>query len=176
MLEIEEEKLIATALYVLDKLKPNERGMHKVLKILWFADLKHIEKYGRPITYDYYAKMPDGPVLSLLFDIFKAIRAKNGNLYDKYSQYICVYDYYMLTPLKKADADCLSDSDVEAMDESIEENRNFSKTDLSKKSHGIAWEHSCQDISLENILDELGIKGKKRDEILESRMFTGAFV
>lgn len=175
MLEIDELKLMNAALYVLWQLDAKERDFHKILKIFWFADLKHIKEYGRPITEDIYIRMKDGPVLSLLFDIFKDVRNNKEPLCGKYSQYIEVQGRYMINPLRKADMDYLSVSDIKALDKSIEENRAFTKDELSKKSHGIAWKKSAHEISLMNILDELGMQGKEREEVLEAQAFSRVF-
>lgn len=177
MLEIDELKLMNATLYVLWKLNAEERDFHKILKIFWFADLKHIKEYGRPITEDVYYKMKDGPVLTLLYDIFKAVRDNNEPLCSKYSQYIEAQGNYMINPLKKADMDYLSGSDIDALDKSINENRAFNKDELSEKSHGLAWKKSPQngEISLMNILDELGMQGKERNEMLEAKAFARVF-
>jgi len=177
MLEIDELKLMNAALYVLWKLNAEERDFHKILKIFWFADLKHIKEYGRPITEDSYYKLENGPVLTLLYDIFKAVRDNNEPLYSKYSQYIEIQGSYMINPLKKADMDYLSGSDINALDKSIEENRAFKMDELSIKSHGLAWERSFlfSEIRLETILDELGMQGKEREEVLEAEAFAKVF-
>ena len=174
-MEIDELKLINVALYVLWKLDAEERDFHKILKIFWFADLKHVKEYGRTITEDAYYKMKDGPVLTLLFDIFKDVRDNKEPLCSKYSQYIEVQGRCMLKPLRKADIDYLSGSDIEALDKSIEENRAFKMDELSSKSHGLAWKKSDREIYLEYILDELGMQGAEREEVLEAKAFARAF-
>jgi len=42
-----------------------------ILKTLFVADKEHLNKYGRPITFDEYVAMPDGPVPSLAYDLLK---------------------------------------------------------------------------------------------------------
>jgi hypothetical protein len=37
-------------------------------KTIWLADVAHLNKYGRPITFDNYAAMKDGPVPSFTRD------------------------------------------------------------------------------------------------------------
>ena len=43
----------------------------EVLKTLFIADRAHLNLYGRPITYDEYVAMEDGPVPSLAYDLLK---------------------------------------------------------------------------------------------------------
>ena len=38
------------ALYVANRLPKEQCRLHKVFKILWFADMEHLKKYGRTIT------------------------------------------------------------------------------------------------------------------------------
>ena len=42
-----------------------------ILKTLFLADKKHLNTYGRPITFDEYVAMTDGPVPSLAYDLLK---------------------------------------------------------------------------------------------------------
>lgn len=43
----------------------------EVLKTLFLADRAHLNRYGRPITFDQYVAMQDGPVPSLAYDVLK---------------------------------------------------------------------------------------------------------
>ena len=42
-----------------------------ILKTLFLADRAHFNRFGRPVTFDDYVAMPDGPVPSLAYDILK---------------------------------------------------------------------------------------------------------
>ena len=42
-----------------------------ILKALFLADRAHLNQYGRPITFDEYVAMTDGPVPSLAYDLLK---------------------------------------------------------------------------------------------------------
>jgi len=172
---IDEPKLLNVLLYVLGRLNHAEREFHKIFKILWFADIAHIKEYGRLITDDEYMKMEYGPVPSFLYDLLKGIRNHNP-VFDKYRQDISVSGY-KVDPLKAADMDYLSPSDVNVLDESIEENRHLSMGVLTDKSHGQAWKKSAdnQRIYMESILDEIGMSGQDRELVLESYAFSRHF-
>jgi len=43
----------------------------EILKTLFIADRAHLNRYGRPITFDQYVAMQDGPVPSLAYDVLK---------------------------------------------------------------------------------------------------------
>ena len=44
---------------------------YDILKALFLADRAHLNKFGRPITFDNYVAMKDGPVPSLAYDLLK---------------------------------------------------------------------------------------------------------
>ena len=44
---------------------------YDIVKSLWIADTTHLETYGRPITFDNYSAMKDGPVPSEAYDMLK---------------------------------------------------------------------------------------------------------
>jgi len=56
MFSFNKDKSIHSVFFILNEI---EEGcdIHKVCKILYFADQKHLVKWGRPITGDHYIKM-----------------------------------------------------------------------------------------------------------------------
>jgi len=172
---VDESRLLHSLLYVLGKLDQGKREFHKIFKILWFADISHMRDWGRLITGDTYIKMEYGPVPSLLYDIFKGVRDRKSD-FDKYAQYIDVQGYKVV-PLKSVDLDNLSDSDIEKLNKSIEENIGLSMGQLTDKSHGIAWKKSGdnQEINLEYIFEEIGMPACERKLIRENEAFARAF-
>ena len=48
-------------------------GKTKLMKLLFFADKEHLSKYGIPIFYDKYFKLPHGPVPSLTLNIIDSL-------------------------------------------------------------------------------------------------------
>lgn len=56
--------LLNAALWVAERLPEQDRRIHKLFKILWFADLLHLKQYGRSVTGDTYIAMNYGPVPS----------------------------------------------------------------------------------------------------------------
>lgn len=134
----EERKAVAAVLLILNEL--SEVDKHKLAKILFFADQKHLARYGRPITSDSYCKMVNGPVPSIIYDAVKSIN--NPHCYPDshgFEGKIKVSGY-IITPLVPADLDQLSETDVECLQESIKENANLSFAELKDKSHGPAWQ------------------------------------
>lgn len=71
---INPRKLLETLVWVAGRVPGAD--FHKVLKILFYADKAHLERYGRPVVGDRYIKMEYGPVGSFAYDLLK----KNENL------------------------------------------------------------------------------------------------
>lgn len=44
---------------------------YDIVKTVFLADRAHLNKYGRPVTYDNYVAMKFGPVPSLVYDVLK---------------------------------------------------------------------------------------------------------
>lgn len=44
-----------------------------IAKTIFLADYRHLQNYGRPVTYDNFHAMKNGPVPSLTYDILKPI-------------------------------------------------------------------------------------------------------
>lgn len=65
-----DEKKTTQAAALLLRLR-GEKKMHyiKLIKLLYLADRTALLKWGRPITYDHYVSMDNGPVLSKTLDL-----------------------------------------------------------------------------------------------------------
>lgn len=132
---INKEKAKNALLFVATSLE-NDADFHKTYKILYFADQKHLALYGRPIIGDMYVKMKFGPVPSFVKDMVE------GNIEDL-TNVVEVYNRMYIRPLMSVDFDYLSESDLECIKESIEENKILSFTQLTKKSHDSAWDNAA---------------------------------
>ncbi len=124
------EKAVNSLLFVISKLE--KADTHKTYKILYFADQKHLLKYGRPIVGDTYVKMQYGPVPSFIKDV---VNEEIQGL----EEVVAKYNKYFIKPLKEANLDYLSESDIECLTESLEENKDLSFAALTEKSHDDAY-------------------------------------
>ncbi len=138
------EKAVEAILYIVSRI--SEPTLHKVAKVLYFADRKHIDRYGRFITGDQYVAMKNGPVPSATYDILKYIRGDNVPCrFDHARALIFVHGRYNLSVDRDADTDYFSDSDIECLDESIAENGSLSFSELTKKSHDAVYDSADRD-------------------------------
>ena len=145
------EKAVNSLLFVIENLE--KADTHKTYKILYFADQKHILKYGRPIFGDTYVKMPYGPVPSF-------VKSVVDEEIEGLEEVVAKYHNYYLKLLKEPDLDYLSESDIECLEESIEENKNLSFDELTEKSHDLAYNKASWVISYFDIARAAGADEK----------------
>lgn len=112
------------ALYIVNKKEGIEK--HALAKIMYFAEQKHLAKYGAPISSQDFIAMEYGPVPSTTLDEIKFgkdFRIDGRRVYSTSS----FNDEY------------LSVSAIECIEESFEENINLSFTERTDKSHDNAY-------------------------------------
>lgn len=63
------EKLEAAILFFLERANNGHLGKTKLMKLLYYADFDHVERYGSPITGARYRKLDQGPVPNEAFDL-----------------------------------------------------------------------------------------------------------
>jgi len=147
--KFDKEKAISAILYItkallggVDKIKPD---LHKVFKILYFADQEHLALYGRPIVGDYYVAMEHGPVPSNTYDMVKSVRGDSAfcNI-EEFDEYFEVKGRYVY-PKQSPDMEVFSDSDLECIGESIRQNKDLTFHALKTKSHDEAYRRATKD-------------------------------
>ncbi len=152
---------INAVMYILSVLG-GRSDMHRICKILYFADQLHLSRYSRSITGADYIRMNYGPVPSQVDDMFKAVR---GDSYfsdtseaDWLKEYFSFYNRYTIDQKKQPNMDYLSETDIECLNEAIERCKGKNFSELTEMSHGIAWQNTQQDrkMSIKDILREAG--------------------
>lgn len=147
--KFDKEKAISAILYITNDLVKSKNkirpDLHKIFKILYFADQKHLALYGRPIVGDYYIAMEHGPVPSNIYDIVKTVRGDSFFCkIERLDEYFEVKGRYIY-PKQSPDMDAFSESDVECINESILQNKDLSFVTLKTKSHDEAYRRATKD-------------------------------
>ncbi len=145
------DRIKAAILYVLNKV--GETDYHKLFKILYFADQKHLVRFGREITGDQYVAMDRGPVPSETYDLLKHLAGMHSflSLPEDVAKQFSSFNFRsanrglrnpipMVSSNEAPDLDELSASDIDCLSDSIAENKNLSFFDLTEKSHDDAWD------------------------------------
>ena len=166
------EKGLEAVLFIADKLGEVglEADAHAIAKLLFWADKWHLEHFGSQVTGDDYIAMPEGPVPSNIYEIIKSVRGDEYFHYPDdtlsvFQQAFKVESKYVVRAKRKPNLAKLSESEIQALSESVATYGGLSFEERSKASHGPAWKSAKKPngrISLEAIIDEL----PNRDEVL----------
>jgi len=128
------DKILAAMLYLM-KIRQGI-SQYQIVKSVFLADKNHLNETGRPITFDKYVAMEQGPVPSLVYallmqeEVFRIIynrdapwsfeRRGNGNRY---------------YALEEPNFEVLSQTDLEALREGLRVVQKLSSAELSKLLH-----------------------------------------
>jgi uncharacterized phage-associated protein len=147
--KFDRDKALATILYIskrlIDRSGRRAAGFHKVFKILYFADQKHLSKYGRPIVGDYYIAMEHGPVPSKIYDMIKIVR---GDSFIEDTMNLDIFfdvSEHFIFPKQNPAMDELSESELDCIKDSLTENQELSFSELKRKSHDRAYQKALKD-------------------------------
>lgn len=166
-----QEITINTLLYIIQKIG-GTGDFHKVFKILYFADQKHLAKYGTAISQDNYIAMKYGPVPSMAYDILKSMRSDGlmAAMRDQFLPYFELIGNHDIRAKVQPELDYLSISEMQCLDESIKECSQLDFKKRTDKSHGPAWRKANEngDMDLLEIAREGGAQNGMIDYIKES--------
>jgi hypothetical protein len=120
-------RIIESILFVIGKAIEGGRPATKydIAKAIFIADWWHLQEFGRPITYDNYAALPDGPVPSLTLSILEPdfnwrTIGMTGPLWEtrrapKFGKKAIQY----INPRRSADLDRLSETDIDQLEKAL---------------------------------------------------------
>lgn len=138
--KIERKSIVETVLYILGQTGGTD--IYHILKILYFAEQKHLARWGMRMTSDSYCAMQYGPVAYELYGAFRRTSSCDHELSEMLQQAIKCADVdasSIYLPCRNANMDYISVAAKECLDESILENQNLTFNELLCKSHDDAW-------------------------------------
>ena len=136
------KKALESILYI-DSVCP-EVCFHTICKLFFYADIYHINKYGRPVFGDEYKALPYGPVPQTTYDILKEDPLLMEAL-DEEHPFMVIKKGSKPTviPKREAQLEYFSKSDIEALDYAIKNYSSMSFRDLTDVSHDHpAWKNA----------------------------------
>lgn len=134
-----EKKITEIILYILTKTGGVDQ--YHLFKIMYFAEMKHISKWGNRFIQDDFYAMKYGPVPSKIYDALKSI---DHSLLSDNIKSAEQDASNTLIALRTADTRYISKSEIEVLDESIADNANLTFSQLMQKSHGYAWKEASE--------------------------------
>ncbi len=142
-----------------DRLKKSA-SQYDLVKSVFLADRRHLNEYGRPITFDHYVAMAHGPVPSTTYDILKGDPKRHNYPWSRNKAEQSIFNYSNHT--RDYDCNVLSPSDVEFLEEAFITVKSLGFSQIRKLTHEDpayvdAWEEdstrSAFDISYAMLFD-----------------------
>ncbi|MDP1688835.1 MAG: Panacea domain-containing protein [bacterium] len=182
-MQYQKDKFINAVLFFAKNTDPNKFGITKLVKLLFFADFLHFERYGRPIIGDEYYHLPEGPVPTTSYDLYKSTfekQIKTG--LEKYINVsptkVGLYTINKIEAKEECNEDVFSDSDVEVMKEIAKKFYNETGTGLAKMTHEIPFVKDTPPIFPIDYINALKDEGdreyikdlQKEDQLIENAL------
>lgn len=139
----ENKKMAEMVAYILNK--TGGADFYHVFKILYFAEMLHLAEWGLTFVPDEFRALQYGPVPSNLYDAVKELAYPKSELAQNLYEVALMGDAdakHIMFPKRSADISYLSESEIEAINASIDQNEHLSFSELMKKSHDSAWEEA----------------------------------
>jgi uncharacterized phage-associated protein len=133
-----EEKALNIIVYLARK-EGGQIDLYKLVKMVYFADKRHLHEWGRTITGDRFARMRYGPTPSAVYDMIKAVRGNNDWIRDLSTYFQVAGDNVIPSTEFELNMDLFSESEIEILDAISQENAGLTFDDLMKKAHDRAW-------------------------------------
>lgn len=129
-----EDKAIAAILFLANQ--DGKIDLYALVKTIYYADKNHLHAWGRTITGDSYAKMDFGPVPSKTYYMLKSVRGDGFWITRKnLKRFFEFLDNNTIRPLAKPDIKKLSETDLEALQESFNIRGRKSFQELYDEAH-----------------------------------------
>lgn len=151
-------KAIHVLLFMLQCLGGKGVNVNRLFLLLYFADLKHMGKYGSMVTGDTYIALKFGPAPFYILQLIKQLKdAPIEKAEHNYKHYFKLEEDCELVARTSYDITHLSSSEVECMYETIHELKAYPLQDLCEKAKQRGWtssnvfgEISLPDMALES--------------------------
>ena len=174
------EKIIEAILHIAHNCTDLSR--YRIVKLIYLADKEHLNRFGRPITFDRMVAMENGPVPSTTYSLLK----RDGRLAINYKK--LPFDFvsrgkfdYIENPKRAVDEKKLSKSDIKILDVIIKKYGQESFGTLFDITH----EHSAyknawrardgKNSKVMRVEDMIEDKENKK-ELIEELRFVGAHI
>lgn len=158
MTNYDSKKLTELVLFILGK--TGGVDFYHAFKILYFAEMKHLAKWGSGIVPDEFCALKYGPVPTQLYDAVKELNHPRMILSEELSEVVQFAGEdapNVLLPKREANLKYLSKSEIEALEQSIEENESLTFGQLMRKSHDEAWEEANRRTNGTNVISPVSM-------------------
>lgn len=125
------------AAYLASKVGGKRIKYMRLMKLMYLADRESFSSYGEPISYDEMFSMNLGLVLSSTLNVVKSARIGEGPWAEFFSPRQGPTDYFVgiKKNAERKDLDCLSDADIQVLDNTIKKFGGMDEWMLSEYMH-----------------------------------------
>ncbi len=114
--------------------------LHTILKTCYFADKQHLNLHGRPVFGATYRAMRFGPVPLEIYEMLKGESLWLAEINADHYPWILNGHVLRLDANDEANIDCLSETDIECLDISLERSVNMTFNERTEATHGPDWQ------------------------------------
>ena len=169
------EKIIEVILHLAHKGIPLDR--YKLVKLVYLADITHLNRYSRFITDDKMVAMKNGPVPSTLYDILCKRKRRGVDYANMPFDYVTKGDrHYIENPKREIRRGLFSKSDLEVLDEVFDQYGKSSFGELYDLTHSHigfqrAWQSRGSRWSKPILVEDLVDEGPDKAEFVDDMRF-----
>lgn len=129
------EKALESIVYLISRLPQQNQTRFFVNKLLFYADLQHLQEYSRYIAGDFYVAMKHGPVPSNAFNMIKEAAGEIEPLFRLDYENAFINREHYCEAVRDADISILSASEIECLDMALDQFGSMSFRQLWDVSH-----------------------------------------
>ena len=131
---LKKDKVIECILHLTTK--GLELTSYRVVKLLYLADREHLREFGRPISFDRYVAMENGPVASYAYDVMKGLKRSGTNVEDLPFSVVKIGGRkYAQDPKRAINRKLFSRSDLQILDETCHKYGGWTFSQLYHETH-----------------------------------------
>ncbi|WP_019304066.1 Panacea domain-containing protein [Xanthomonas oryzae] len=136
-------KAVAAISYLVEE---TSETLYPVMKMLYLADKRHLQEFGRFIAGDSYCAMKNGPVPSCSYDMMKRVKERKacGDELDVALQHFEYLEGHHIKLKERPDLDELSQSELDCLRVVAETYRNLGKWAVREMTHDGAWKRAWE--------------------------------
>lgn len=118
-----------------------ESDLHSISKLMYWADMWHLQHYGDTTCGDRYIAMKYGPVPSGIYDMIRFVRGDGKYDFPSATKKgFAVVNKYVIQALREPNLSKLSESEIAAIGHAISTYGKMSFKDRTQESHDEAWQ------------------------------------
>jgi uncharacterized phage-associated protein len=131
-----EAKYREAILFFIEHIPRENLGKLKLMKLLYFADFDHFERYKKPLLGEGYLRWDNGPMPRSAEKILKGMSARKIIGIKKEPMPAPYKDHYVYTSSRSYDPEVFTSKEIETLHEVAEKWKKHTGTEIKNATHG----------------------------------------